>query len=425
MIQLQMLNKILDTSDKSILELNNINDEFFSDYKDEYNYIRNHISRYGNVPDKETFLNTFPDFDIVQVNESTNYLIDELYKDRNRRMLAKTFNEVKDLLNSDRVDDAMKVYLNATENVVKAKHISSVDILKDTQQRYDAFIERSRDFSRYYVKTGFKELDNIIGGWDRKEELATIVARSNMGKTWILLKFAVAAAEQGLNVGIYSGEMSERKIGYRIDTLISHISNTKITHGDIQVQNTYKQFLDNIQTYIKGSIKVITPTMLGGPAGVSALRSFIEKEHLDMLCIDQHSLLEDDRKARNPVEKASNISNDLKNLQVLKQIPILAVSQQNRTSTENGVDLSHIAQADRIGQDSTIVLFFEQKDGVMTLNLVKSRDSSNNKKLQYNLNFDTGMFNYIPTESDALGGASCDELREEYESDTNSEGNVF
>ena len=360
MIQLQMLNKILDTSDKSILELNNINDEFFSDYKDEYNYIRDHISRYGNVPDKETFLNTFPDFDIVQVNESTNYLIDELYKDRNRRMLAKTFNEVKDLLNSDRVDDAMKVYLNATENVVKAKHISSVDILKDTQQRYDAFIERSRDFSKYYVKTGFKELDNIIGGWDRKEELATIVARSNMGKTWILLKFAVAAAEQGLNVGIYSGEMSERKIGYRIDTLISHISNTKITHGDIQVQNTYKQFLDNIQTYIKGSIKVITPTMLGGPAGVSALRSFIEKEHLDMLCIDQHSLLEDDRKARNPVEKASNISNDLKNLQVLKQIPILAVSQQNRTSTENGVDLSHIAQADRIGQDSTIVLFFEQ-----------------------------------------------------------------
>ena len=33
-----------------------------------------------------------------------------------------------------------------------------------------------------------------------------------------------------------------------------------------------------------------------------------------MLCIDQHSLLEDDRNARNPVEKASNISKDLKNL---------------------------------------------------------------------------------------------------------------
>ena len=51
------------------------------------------------------------------------------------------------------------------------------------------------------------------------------------GKTWIGLKFAMAAALAGERVGIYSGEMSERKVGYRFDTLVSHISNYAITRG--------------------------------------------------------------------------------------------------------------------------------------------------------------------------------------------------
>ena len=45
---------------------------------------------------------------------------------------------------------------------------------------------------------------------------------------------------------------------------------------------------------------------------------------------------------------------------------------------ENGeLGLENIAQSDRIGQDSTIVIFFEQNDGVLKLNLTKSRDSEN------------------------------------------------
>ena len=40
-------------------------------------------------------------------------------------------------------------------------------------------------------------------------------ARPGVGKTWVMLKSSVAALEQGLRVGVYSGEMSERKVGYR------------------------------------------------------------------------------------------------------------------------------------------------------------------------------------------------------------------
>lgn len=425
MIQLQALNYLLDSKDSKFISENSLNEDYFSDYKSEFKYISDHLNEYGNIPDKETFLSKFDNFDIIVVNENSNYLIKELLKDKNSRMMASTFNSIRDLLNKGDVNQAMNVFMHASENAATSvSSVKSVDILKD-KSRYDAYIEKTRDFSKYYIKTGFRELDQIIGGWDRKEELATIVARSNVGKSWILIKTAIAAAEQGLTVGIYSGEMTPNKVGYRIDTLFGHISNRGLIQGNVELQNDYKKLIDSLDEKIKGTIKILTPAMINGPAGVSALKNFIETDNLDMLCIDQHSLLEDDRKAKNPVEKAANISRDLKNLQVLKQIPFVSVSQQNRNSTEGGTDLSHIAQADRIGQDSTVVLFFEQKDGIMTLNLVKSRDSENGKKIQYALDFDKGNFIYIPNDGDESGKVDCENLRQQYENDIPSGEDVF
>ena len=399
MIQLQFINYLLASGDSSLVTLNNLNKDFFSDYTEEYKYITEHLQQYGNVPGTITFLDKFPDFDIIEVNESADYLVDKLYKDKNTRDLASIFNDIKNSLMTDDLDKAMEIYMNSVETMSQAKHIDSVDILRDTS-RYEAYLERCDNFDKYYVRTGFKELDEIIGGWDREEELATIAARSNQGKSWVLFKCAVAAVEQGLNVGLYSGEMSERKVGYRVDTLISKISNTAITKGDRSVQNVYKKYLDELPNKYKGSLRILTPNMIDGPAGVGALRAFIERDNLDILFIDQHSLLEDDRRARVPYEKASNISKDLKNLQVLKKIPIIAVSQQNRTSTENGVGLEHIAQSDRIAQDSTIVIFFEQKDGTMTMHLIKSRDSANMKDLKYDVNLNNGTFIYKPDDEE-------------------------
>lgn len=414
MIQLQVLNYLLDSKDSSFFLTNNLTSEFFSDYYKEFAFIKNHIQTYGNIPDKISFLTEFPDFDVIDVNETPKYLLDSLVEDRNKRKLATIFNNIRDLLNAGKTDEALKLYTTASNDMVKAVHLESFDIIHDTS-RYDDYVEKCKDYSKYYIRTGFDELDEIIGGWDTSEELATIAARPGVGKSWILLKCALAALEQGLRVGIYSGEMSERKVGYRFDTLAGHISNRGIIHGNSSVQNEYKRFLESLPNKYKGTIKILTPSMINGPAGVTALRAFIEKENLDILCVDQHSLLEDDRKARNPVEKAANISRDLKNLQVLKKIPIIAVSQQNRNSVEEGPSTSNIAQSDRISQDSTVVIFLEQKDGVLTLNLVKSRDSVNNKKLQYAYDFDKGIFDFIPTETDGLEGSHCEELKSEYD----------
>ena len=423
MIQLQFLNKLLATKNASLLTVNNLNHEFFSDYLNEYRFIQSHLDQYGTIPDVETFVSKFPDFDVLNVNETDKYLLDALYEDRNKRVIAKAYNQVREDLQKGDVDKALSNCVKLSDNLAQAKHLEAVDLFKDLS-RYDSYVDRTTNFSKYYVGTGFSELDEILGGWDRKEELAVVAARTNSGKSWILLKTAIAAAEQGLTVGIYSGEMSENKVGYRIDTLMSHISNSKIIHGNIEVQAQYKKFLQDVQRSLKGKILVLTPKMINGTAGVNALRAFIEKENLDMLCIDQHSLLEDDRGARNPVERASNISKDLKNLQVMTQIPIISVSQQNREKNETGTPgTENISQSDRIGQDATTIIFFDQKEDksldnynkLLTMYLVKSRDSANGMQIKYSVNFNTGTFIYIPSEEDALKGSSCEDLKDEYE----------
>ena len=412
-IQCQVLNYILSTSDTSILLLNNLNDEFFSDYREEYHWIKTHIDRYGVAPDIHSFLSHFPDFDVIQVGENPNYLIDELYADFNKRKLAAIFNKVRDLLNSDKTDEAMSLYTNAASDIVHSKHMDCVDIFHNTT-RYNAYVDKCQDFNKYYVKTGFKELDACIGGWDRNEELATIVARPGVGKSWVLQRIALSAAEQGLVVGLYSGEMSENKVGYRIDTLISHLPNSDIMRGRDTIMTDYKKHLESLPQKYKGTIKVLTPSMIDGAAGVTALRAFIERENLDMLCIDQHSLLEDDHRARNPIDKAANISKDLKNLQVLKKIPIIAVSQQNREKADDGPSTANVAQTDRISQDSTILIFLSQKDKVLSLDIVKSRDSVNGKVLQYAIDLNRGLFEFIPN-SENTPPEKMQEIVEEFE----------
>lgn len=398
------MNKVLSSRDSSLIELNNLTADYFCDYRDEFNFIKRHLDTYGNICDMPTFLASFPNFEVIEVLESDAYLIKALVDDYNVRKMSDTFNAIKSLILNKQTDKAIDLYQKMGESLNKGVSMQTVDLLHDTS-RYERYLDKTEDFSKYYISTGFPELDEIIGGFDRQEELATIVARTNYGKSWILLKCAVSACEQGLRVGLYSGEMSADKVGYRSDTLIGHISNGALTHGNVEFQAEYKRYIDSLgDRFPNAVLKVLTPDSINGPADVNALKVFMEKERLDILFIDQLSLLEDMRHGRNDIEKAGNIIKDLKNLQVMKHIPIVCVSQQNRTSSENGVDTTQIANSDKIGQYSTVVIFIEKKDFVMKLTIVKSRDSENGKVLTYNVDLNRGQFTYCPTENDGVKG---------------------
>ena len=402
--QAQLISKILITGDFSIITLNNLTDRYFFNYKAEFNYIVNHYNQYRKVPDKITFLNVFPDFDFVDVQEPVGFLLDQVYRDYNASYLATRFNEIKKYLETDQTDKAVEYFLASQADLHQGAVMTCTNLMSDTS-RYDHYVDRTSDWSKYYISTGFPELDKIIGGIDRQNEDMVIAARTGNGKSWTLIKMAVAASMQGLTVGIYSGEMSVDKVGYRVDTLLGHIRNSSITRGDLFVQQEYKRYIDSLGISKYGPIKVITPTDINGPANVPALKAFIEREHLDILFVDQYSLLEDTSKSRVQHERVANISTAIKNLQVMSQIPIIAVSQMNRTKNEDGSqDTTQIGLSDKIGQDATVLLMldFDKEDELLTVNIVKSRDGGDGRKLKYHVDLNLGEFIYIPEGDDMV-----------------------
>ncbi len=423
--QFQIINKILQTKDYSFITLNNLTSEHFFNYKAEYEFIKAHYDTYHTVPDRLTFLERFPDFVVQDVGEPDNYLVEQLYSDYNQSYLASRFNGIKKLLEADDTAGAIQYYLNSIEKLQVGSALTCTDIMSDTS-RYDRYLDMIANQSKYFISTGFPELDKIITGIDRRNENMVIAARTGVGKSWLLLTIAAAAAKQGLCVGIYSGEMSVDKVAYRIDTLLGQIDNRKISRGDLYYKDFYKDYLDSLKCSGYGAIKVLTPADIAGPATVDALQAFIEKEHLDILFIDQYSLLEDTSKARVAHEKVANISKAVKNLQVLKQIPIISVSQMNRTKNEDkSQDTTQIALSDRIGQDATVILMLDKQDSEdpsqqgyykVTLNLVKSRDGGDGRKLEYLWDFNTGVYRYISNSSD---GVTSEEAFEELENSYN------
>lgn len=425
--QFQIINKVLQNKDYSFITLNNLTAEHFYGYQAEYEFIKAHYNTYHTVPDRLTFVQHFPEFVIQDVNEPDNYLIEQLYNDYNQSYLATRLNNLKKLLEADDTNGAMQYFKDSLDKLHTGSALQCTDIMSDIS-RYDRFLDMTANQTKYFIPTGFPELDKIITGIDRRNENMVIAARTGVGKSWLLLTIAAAVATKGFTVGIYSGEMSVDKVGYRIDTLLGKIDNKKISRGDLYYKDHYKNYLDSLKCSGYGPIKVLTPNDIAGPATVDALQAFIEKENLDILFIDQYSLLEDNSKAKVAHEKVANISKAIKNLQVLKQIPIIAVSQMNRTKNEDkSQDTTQIALSDRIGQDATVILMVDKQDAEdpnhpgaykVTINIVKSRDGGDGRKLDYLWNFNTGEYRYISNGND---GVTSEEDFKEIENSYNTD----
>lgn len=402
--QLQIINLILASHDFSFIIDNNLTSDYFPDLKKEFIFLNKHYITYSQVPDQATFLKQFPEFEIIEVKESPEYLLNELYREHNEKFLVTTFNKIRSLLMAGKTDEAMDLLSNSSSEASSNKKMEAVDILTDTS-RYDSYIDKCHDFNKYYVTTGFRELDLTLGGGiDRQNSYFVISARAGIGKTLIMVKFAAAAVQAGLKVGMYEGEMTVDKIAGRYDTLVSHISNSAITHGNIKVSNVYKNYLDGLSAKnSKGKFYILTRDMVAdNKVTVSTLRSFVEKYELDMLFVDQLSLLDTESHYRQSYEQMAEISKALKNLQVQKRIPIVVASQQNRSSLESGelAGTQNLSLSDRIGQDATEVIFLSKDENLMKINIAKARDGYIKNLLTYEVDFDKGVFNYVPDEEE-------------------------
>lgn len=416
MAELQAINLAFKQNSLQFFILNNIDGNYFTTYKKHYDFLTDFYEKYSQLPSKETFNSRFPDeFDWVSVSEPEESIVARLREAKKFRDVLPAWQKMGQLLKDEKTDDAIELMGSLYYELMRGNQSKCIDLIDDVGLRYESYMDRVSNPNGSFVTTGLKELDDILGGWDLKNESALVCARTGYGKSWWLIYFAMAAAKAGLRVGYYSGEMEVDLVGYRFDTFLGNISNGSLTHGNESVKQDYENYIDSLNSVVPGHIFCITPDMFDGSVTVAKLRAFIEKYDIQMLCVDQFSLLDDQRHAKTPREQFSNISKDLRALQRIKKIPMISAVQLNRMESDDGPSTRNIAESDRIGQDATTILFVERKDENVVLTVGKARNAHTGDKLTYAWNINKGILHYQPTENDAIGGEMSAEIENSYD----------
>lgn len=399
MIQLQAINNILDTKNIEKYLIEDITADYFGAYKDEFDFIYQHYRAYNTVPDWETFMGKFPDFDVMQVLEPINYIIYHLKEDYLFEKSVKVFQDSANILEQDAIKGLENV-MKESEHLLKANKIKYGTDIQNMADIFEDDIERKRKLNNegiIGISSGFEELDEITHGWLPGNELVSIVGRINQGKSWLLQKFLAEANRQGKRVLMYSGEMSAKEVMYRHLTLKHNISNTQLITGDISEseQKEIKQLLMEDTTLFH----IVTPKDLGGEQlTVTKLKMLALQYKPDIIGIDQLSLMKDEKRKRGDgtKEQYAHISQDLFNLSTLLEIPILLAVQANRgRSSEDKIEnpeLTNIAGSDDVGANSSRVISLATKDGEMTLKLIKNRYGKVGWEREFFINFDKGEF---------------------------------
>lgn len=397
MVQIQILNKILKSKSVDIVFENDLTAEHFAPYSAEFTFIMDHYKRYGNVPDTLTFLDHFNEFEITEVHESDDYLVDQIGEEYLYSTLVPILNKAAELIkdNSEEALEYLKAQLKSQEVIGGDV---GVDIVKNARKRYEVYLKKKNSTEPWMRTTGFQELDEIIGGLAPGEEYVVIVARTNQGKSWILCKILEHNWKVGGNIGYISPEMSDDQIGYRFDTLNEHFSNFNLYTGR-DLDGDYEQYITDLEENAKNSFIVATPIDFNKKITVSKLRKFCIKNNLDVLGIDGITYLTDERykKGDNKTTSLTNISEDLMSLSCELKIPILVVVQANREGiNEDGSApaLESIRDSDGIAQNATKVLSIRQRNNKLNIEVPKNRNGKVGIKLSYDWHIDTGEFSY-------------------------------
>ena len=403
MIELQMLNKILSENSTDMLIKYHITDKHFVVYKNEYRFIMSHFNQFGNMPDKETLIDKFPDFDFIEVNESWEYLVNTLNEQNAFNSLVPILKKSAELIEVNALDaiQYLQGHLENLQNEVTLQQLG-IDIVDSVDDRVSEYEQRLKLNGMLGIPTGLKELDEVMFGM-MKEDLIIVLGRPNQGKSWVTQHFANNAWKQGNTVLHYSGEMSTHLVGFRFDTLNSHISNTSMLKGDKSIHDEYISYGDNLQgkPYI-----VVTPKQLGGKRlDVPTLERLINIYNPDMINLDQLTLMADARRHKGDPKNVEigHITEDLFILSEKYGIPIVLAHQAGRKAdTKSDEDTPGMGDAyggDGVEQNATRLIGIKQVPVGIKLSLKKNRYGDNNRDFIYNWDIDKGIITDTPVAS--------------------------
>ncbi len=212
------------------------------------------------------------------------------------------------------------------------------------------------------VPTGFDDLDEMTSGLQRGD-LIVIAGRPSMGKTAFAMNLAQNAATNGEEPGVvavFSLEMSSQQIALRMLASEARVDMKHLRTGRFS-QTDWSKLAAAVGRLAEASIYVDdTPAISVLELRSKCRRLKRETKRLDLVIIDYLQLMSGRADAERREQEISEITRSLKGLAKELDVPVIALSQLNR-SLESRADkrpmMSDLRESGAIEQDADIIMF--------------------------------------------------------------------
>lgn len=213
------------------------------------------------------------------------------------------------------------------------------------------------------VPSGFSRLDRVTSGW-QKSDMVIIAARPGMGKTaFVVSAMRNAAVEFGQGVAIFSLEMSAIQLVNRLISAESELESDKIRKGNL-ADHEWEQLVYKTSKLTEAPIFIDDTPALSILELRAKCRRLKAQHDIQLIIIDYLQLMSGDASKQgggNREQEIASISRALKGIAKELNVPVLALSQLNRSVETRGGDkrpqLSDLRESGSIEQDADMVIF--------------------------------------------------------------------
>ena len=292
-----------------------------------------------------------------------------------------------DSLESDELlDIAEKEIFDITQRKFSSPTTKLFNILHDTFDHISNLHDREGRLTG--VSTGYYDLDDITSGL-QNSELIIIAARPSMGKSSLVLNIAEhAGTKEKKPTLIFSMEMSAQQVAQNMLCSTAKIDAHLLRTGKLD-DNQFSNLSLAMGDLSESEIFIDDTPGLGLLELRAKARRLKLQHNIQMIIVDYLQLMEG-RKAENRQQEISGISRGLKALARELEVPVIAVSQLNRSvETRDGHTprMSDLRESGSIEQDADVIILLHREDyydptkrpGEVDLNIAKQRNGPTGK----------------------------------------------
>ena len=284
------------------------------------------------------------------------------------------------------LDVAEKEIFDITQRKFSSPTIKLFNILHDTFDHISNLHDREGRLTG--VSTGYYDLDDITSGL-QNSELIVIAARPSMGKSSLVLNIAEhAGTKEKKPTLIFSMEMSAQQVAQNMLCSTAKIDAHLLRTGKLD-DNQFSNLSLAMGDLSESEIFIDDTPGLGLLELRAKARRLKLQHNIQMIIVDYLQLMEG-RKAENRQQEISGISRGLKALARELEVPVIAVSQLNRSvETRDGHTprMSDLRESGSIEQDADVIILLHREDyydptkrpGEVDLNIAKQRNGPTGK----------------------------------------------